>query len=76
MTKSISWQYTPMVISEVFFSKGENKEKIVDLLSREALSFDELTEELGGGANVVGAKITFLLVSGKITELEGKYYVN
>ena len=63
----------PLYKSELLSNRDE---KIVSLLSAEPLNLDQLSEKTKESAGELGSKVTMLLLSGRIIEVKGKYYVN
>ncbi len=54
----------------------ENDDPIIDALSREALTADELARKLDSPVAEIGAKLSLFLLSGQGLEKGGKYYLN
>lgn len=48
---------------------------LLGILDNEALSADELARKLGRNVMEIGAELSLLLLSGKVTERGGKYYI-
>lgn len=54
----------------------ENNDPIIDALSRDALTADELARKLNSPVAEVGAKLSLLLLSGQVMEKGGTYYAH
>lgn len=48
---------------------------ILEMLDRQAQTADELARNLNTPISEIGAKLSILLLSGQVTEIEGKYYI-
>lgn len=48
---------------------------ILEMLDRQAQTADELARNLNLPISDIGAKLSILLLSGQVTEIEGKYYI-
>lgn len=53
-----------------------NDDPILDILLNEALTTDELARKLNIQVAQMGAKLSLLLLSGQVIEIDGKYYLN
>jgi DNA processing protein len=67
--------------AEMWLDKPVQQELIIDdpvlqLLENEALTTDEVARKLARPVADVGAELSILLLSGKVTERGGKYYIN
>lgn len=52
------------------------KDPLVQLVSQEVLTANDIARKLGKPVSVIGAQLSLLTVSGQLTERGGKYYVS
>jgi len=52
------------------------KDPLLNLLENEALSTDEIARKLNKNVAEVGAQLSLLTLDGRLTEKEGKYFIN